>query len=86
MKKLGFLEQRELEALPGEIEALEKRLAAIEEQISKPLFYSQAHEAIRPILDELQSTQEQIDRSMRRWAELDDRSQLFQRSRLEENN
>lgn len=86
VKKLGFLEQRELEALPVTIEALEKRLAAIEEQISKPLFYSQAHEAIRPILDELQSTQEQIDRSMRRWAELDDRSQLFQRSRLEEHN
>ncbi|HSD68251.1 MAG TPA: ATP-binding cassette domain-containing protein [Woeseiaceae bacterium] len=84
VKKLGFREQRELEALPATIEALEKRLNSIQEQISQPHFYTQAHDLVRPILDELQFTQEQIDQSMRRWAELDDRSQEFQRSRLED--
>ncbi|HSD71060.1 MAG TPA: hypothetical protein VLB07_15990, partial [Woeseiaceae bacterium] len=84
VKKLGFREQRELEALPATIEALEKRLNCIQEQISQPHFYTQAHDLVRPILDELQFTQEQIDQSMRRWAELDDRSQEFQRSRLED--
>jgi ABC transport system ATP-binding/permease protein len=83
-KKLGFNEQRELDALPKTIEALEKQLVTVQEQISAPHFYTQDHEIVQTVLDELQSTHEKIDQAMRRWAALEDRSQEFQRTRLEE--
>ncbi len=83
-KKLGFNEQRELDALPKTIAALEKQLVAAQEQISAPHFYTQGHEFVQAVLDEFQSTQEKIDQAMRRWAELEDRSQEFQRSRSDE--
>ncbi len=83
-KKLGFNEQRELDALPKTIEALEKQLIALQEQISGPRFYTQDHGLVQNVLDEFRATQEKIDQSMRRWTELEDRSQEFQRTRLEE--
>jgi ABC transport system ATP-binding/permease protein len=83
-RKLGFNEQRELDALPKTIAALEKQLVAVQEQISAPHFYTQGHEFVQTVLDEFQSTQEKIDQAMRRWAELEDRSQEFQRSRSDE--
>lgn len=84
LKKLGFNEQREFDALPKTIEALEKQVVALQEQISEPRFYTQGHDIVQAVLDELQATHEKIDQSMRRWAELEDRSQEFQRTRLEE--
>ena len=81
-KKLGFNEQREFDALPKTIEALEKQLIALQEQISEPRFYTQGHDIVQAVLDDLQATHEKIDQSMRRWTELEDRSQEFQRTRL----
>jgi ABC transport system ATP-binding/permease protein len=83
-RKLGFNEQRELDALPKTIEALEKQLTAVQGQISQPNFYAQDHAIVQTVLDELQATQEEIEQSMRRWAELEDRSQEFQLSRSDE--
>jgi ATP-binding cassette subfamily F protein uup len=83
-KKLGFNEQRELDALPKAIEALEQQLSALQDQISEPRFYTQEHDTVQNVLDEFQVTQEKIDESMRRWTELEERSQEFQRTRLEE--
>jgi ATP-binding cassette subfamily F protein uup len=83
-RKLGFNEQRELDALPKSIEGLEKQLIALQEQIAEPRFYTQDHDIVQAVIDEFQATQENIDRSMRRWAELEDQSQTFQRTRLEE--
>jgi ATP-binding cassette subfamily F protein uup len=83
-KKLGFNEQRELDALPKTIDALEKQLIALQEQISEPNFYARGHDIVQPILDEFQSTQEKIDRSMQRWTELEDRLRAVHRTRHEE--
>ncbi|HCP56370.1 MAG TPA: ABC transporter ATP-binding protein, partial [Pseudomonas sp.] len=41
-KKLSYKLQRELEAIPGQIDQLEAELAALQEQISDPAFYQQA--------------------------------------------
>ena len=45
-RKLGFKEQRELEQLPGRIEAHDAEIAALTAQIQDPAFYRQPADAV----------------------------------------
>ena len=74
-KKLGYMEQRELEQLPGDIEQLESSVSDLENQISAPDFYSRDHAEIQEILKELTENQQVLDTAIERWAELEERSQ-----------
>lgn len=65
-KKLSYKEQRELDALPGEIEALEKEIAAIEAELVAGKIYSS---------DRLAPAQEELEKKVERWAELEERKQ-----------
>jgi ATP-binding cassette subfamily F protein uup len=82
-KKLGFNEQRELDALPKSIEAMEQRLLQLQAQISDPSFYAQDRTAVQSVLDEFDAVQSRIDAAMQRWSALEDRQQAFQKSRLQ---
>ena len=71
-RKLSYKEQRELEALPGQIEALEEEQAALEQETAAPIFYQRPAEETRAALARLESLQHELDVLLERWAELDD--------------
>ena len=81
-QKLSYNEQRELDQLPGKIEALEDRLASLESQISAADFYAQGHEVTGPVLDEMTAVQAALDGALERWTALEDRVRDYRASRV----
>ncbi|MEL7935608.1 ATP-binding cassette domain-containing protein [Pseudomonas delhiensis] len=71
-KKLSYKLQRELEAIPGQIDALEAELAGVQGEISAPSFYQRPAEETRVVLERLDSLQVELDRLIERWAELEE--------------
>src|SRR5690606_24989799 len=70
-RKLGFKEARELEQLPGTIESLEKKLAAMTAEMNDPAFYQRDATAITAHTAEVGKVQAELDAAYARWAELD---------------
>ena len=70
-RKLSYKEQRELEALPAQIENLEAKLTQIESLISAPTFYSSTQALIDETLKTLSDTQQALDQALERWTELE---------------
>ena len=73
-KKLSFKEQRELQALPGQLEALEQRIARLEAEIAAPDFYLKGADAIHAVLEDLEQQRAALTVTYARWDELDSRS------------
>jgi ATP-binding cassette subfamily F protein uup len=73
-KRLGYKEQRELEALPARIEALEAERAACEATIAAPDFYARPHDDVRAALARLAALGSEIDAAYARWEELEQRA------------
>jgi ATP-binding cassette subfamily F protein uup len=70
-KKLSYKLQRELEAMPGQIDAVETQIAALQAQIGDPAFYQQSAEKTAEVLARLQGLQQELDQLVERWAELE---------------
>lgn len=70
-RKLSYNLQRELDAIPGQIESLETELEALHEQISQPDFYQQPIDKTEPVLAQVETVQAQLDVLIERWAELE---------------
>lgn len=79
--KLGYKEQRELDRLPIRIEDLEQQQRALQEQIAAPDFYGQPHAVVQAVLDRLQATAQNLEITIERWGELEDRQAQIRRSR-----
>jgi ATP-binding cassette subfamily F protein uup len=75
-RKLSYKEQRELDALPGRIDALEQRQQALEQAVSDPAFYQQDHLEVERVLAELASVQAELEAAFERWTTLEDGSQV----------
>jgi ABC transport system ATP-binding/permease protein len=71
-KKLSYKIQRELEALPGKIDAVEKGIAALQEEMAQPTFYQQSAEHTGATIAKLEAMQLELDGLLERWAELED--------------
>ncbi|MDH4561062.1 ATP-binding cassette domain-containing protein [Pseudomonas sp. BN411] len=71
-KKLSYKLQRELEAIPGQIEALETEQAKVQAEVSDPALYQRPAEQTRVVLERLDELQKELDRLIERWAELED--------------
>ena len=71
-KKLSYKLQRELNALPKKIAAIEGEIAVKQTAITSPGFYEQPYEAVRDHLHELAVLQRDLDRVIDRWAELEE--------------
>lgn len=71
-KKLSYKVQRELEALPGQIEDIESQMAAVQAQIGSPGFYQRPAAETTAVLASLDSLQARHDALVERWAELDE--------------
>jgi ATP-binding cassette subfamily F protein uup len=72
-KKLSYKEQRELQALPGQLEALEQSIASLEAEIAAPDFYLKGAEAIHATLEQLEQQRAALTAAYARWDELDSR-------------
>ncbi len=70
-KKLSYKDQRELEALPAQIEALEGEQASLQEQITAPGFYQQDQAVIDAGLARLQQLQTALATAYERWETLE---------------
>ena len=70
-KKLSYKLQRELDAIPERIDALETELAALHEQTNQVDFYQQSIDVTEAVLANITAAQEQLDALIERWAELD---------------
>lgn len=69
--KLGYMQQRELEALPDSIDAIEAEIVALESEVSAPEFFSQSYDVTKPVLDAIAAKTEERDRLVERWSELE---------------
>ncbi|MBD3896312.1 ATP-binding cassette domain-containing protein [Halomonas sp. ML-15] len=69
--KLSYKLQRELDALPGEIERLENDVAAFEAKVGDPAFYQGDADEVTTTLEALAAKQGELDAAMERWMELE---------------
>ncbi|WP_028769511.1 ATP-binding cassette domain-containing protein [Silanimonas lenta] len=70
-RRLGYKEQRELEALPARIEALETALAALAAELSEAGFYSRGAAAQAAHHARMAELQAELDGAYARWTELE---------------
>lgn len=70
-KKLSYKVQRELDALPAKIDAVEKSIVAVQAEIAKPEFYQQTAERTAETIAKLEGLQKELDELLERWAELE---------------
>ncbi|MBT8108237.1 MAG: ATP-binding cassette domain-containing protein [Gammaproteobacteria bacterium] len=77
--KLSYKDQRELDALPAEIEQLEGEIAALQETIAAPDFYSRDAGLVQQKLRELDSAENHLEQRIERWGELETLRESFQK-------
>ncbi len=70
-KRLSYKEQREFDALPARIEAIEAEQQALHAAVAAPEFYKEPAEAIRQSLARLEELQAALLAAYARWDELD---------------
>lgn len=70
-KKLSYKVQRELDSLPGKIDAVEKGIAAMQAEMAKPDFYQQSAQRTGETIAKLEALQSELDALLERWAELE---------------
>ena len=70
-KKLSFKEQKELDNLPAEIEALEQEQAEIQRQFSQGEIYRQAPEQVKQLQSRLDEIETLVLEKMERWEQLE---------------
>jgi ATP-binding cassette subfamily F protein uup len=70
-RKLSFKEKRELEELPGRIEALEARQQDLHRQMAEPGYHRQGAERINAATAELEKVGRDLEEAYRRWALLE---------------
>ena len=78
--KLSYKEQRELDALPARIEALESEVATLQEETTQADFYAGDFTQVQDKLDRLQSLNGELEAAVERWAALEEQ-QLRYRQR-----
>ncbi len=69
-RKLSYKEQRELEGLPGRIEALEKEIAALEAALGDPSLYAREPAKAAEFAARLEPARAELDAAETRWLEL----------------
>ena len=73
--KLKFQERRELDSLPGAIEALEQEQAALHARMAGAGYHRQAPEAIRNDRNRVREIETLLEEKLQRWVELGARAQ-----------
>ena len=74
-RKLSYNEQRELEALPAHIEALEAEQQRLRQESESAEFYKEGADHIRAVLARIEQSNSELEIALTRWVDLDSRSQ-----------
>ena len=74
-KKLSYKEQRELDALPDRIDALEKELDAIRDALADGTIYRIDPARTQSLTERMPLAESELEAAVERWAELEERSQ-----------
>jgi ATP-binding cassette subfamily F protein uup len=74
-RALGYKEQRELEQLPGQIEAWEAEQTALHERMAAPGFYQQDGAVISQATQQLADLHDRLSEAYERWETLEAQSQ-----------
>ncbi len=69
--KLSYMDQRELDQLPTEIEALEATIAELQQTVAGPDFYAQDQALVQDKLKELSTAEALLEQRIERWSELE---------------
>jgi ATP-binding cassette subfamily F protein uup len=70
-RKLSYKEQRELDSLPGLIEALEGRQRQLEQTLADPGFYQSPPAEVQRVTEELAEVQHRLEGVFERWSQLE---------------
>jgi ATP-binding cassette subfamily F protein uup len=70
-RKLSYKEQKELDELPAQLEALEAEQSALQLEINEPSFYQQDKATIEQTLQRLEAVGQQLDDCFQRWEALE---------------
>jgi ATP-binding cassette subfamily F protein uup len=70
-RKLGYMQQREMQDLPPRIEALESEQKELFAILSDPLFYKKEKDEIAGVKADLDRVEREIETAYRRWEELE---------------
>lgn len=69
--KPSYRDQRELAALPAEIEALEKQLEQVQSELGDPALYRDKPDQVSTLQQSLQDMQAKLDEKYQRWEQLE---------------
>jgi len=78
--KLSYKYKLELERLPDRIEALEREVARLQEQVNDPDLYNRPFEEYSGVLDTLSAKEQELSQAVERWAELEEMQQAMLKS------
>ena len=70
-RKRSYKEQRELDQLPGKIEALEKKINELQQQLADPDIYKTQADTAHSLQIELKQNEEQLNTAYQRWQDLE---------------
>ncbi len=73
-KKLSFKEQREFDALPAQIEALEAEQQRLRHESESAEFYKERAEHIAAVLARIDQIAHELEGLLARWIELEERT------------
>jgi ATP-binding cassette subfamily F protein uup len=73
-RKLSYKEQRELETLPGHIEAIEAEQQRLRHESESSDFYRESADHIRAVLTRLEALGPELEAALARWVELEERT------------
>ena len=76
--KLSYKDQRELDALPQEIEEIETTIAKFQDAIADPGFYKQDRDAVQATLRQLADSETLLEQRVSRWDELERQAESLQ--------
>ncbi|HET7924655.1 MAG TPA: ATP-binding cassette domain-containing protein, partial [Rhodanobacteraceae bacterium] len=73
-RKLSYMLQRELDALPELITRLEQRVAELRAVVNEPEFYRRPHREVQESLDALRDAEREVEVAIDRWGELEEQA------------
>lgn len=79
--KLSYMQQRELDDLPAQIDNLENETKVLQERISAADFYTQDHASVQVVLGELEKVNRKLEKGIERWSELEELREALLRAK-----